>query len=123
MKDRCALRDLRSLLFKIFAAREETKRESYGVHGLGRFHRNCARDRQQSLPVTSCLVESLIREINQRVKGPEQFWNRPTSAEGEASLQTVASLLSDGDPLTPHILHRPGGLHDRRSTTTNLAAT
>ncbi len=27
VKDRCALRDLRSLLFKIFAAREETKRE------------------------------------------------------------------------------------------------
>ena len=29
--------------------------------------------RQQGLPITSCLVESLIKEINDRVKGTEQF--------------------------------------------------
>lgn len=78
--------------------------------------------RQQGLPITSCLVESLIKEINHRVKGTEQFWNRPTATEGEAILQTIASLLSDGDPLTKHILSRPGDLYYRRSTAANLSA-
>lgn len=79
--------------------------------------------RRQGLPITSCLVESLIKEINHRVKGTEQFWNRPTAAEGEAILQTVASLLSDGEPLSKHILSRPGDLYYRRSTAANLTAT
>ena len=72
--------------------------------------------RQQGLPITSCLVESLIKEINRRVKGTEQFWNRPSATEGEAILQTTAALLSDGEPLTNHILSRPGSLHYRPTT-------
>lgn len=72
--------------------------------------------RQDGLPVTSCLVESLIKEINGRVKGTEQFWNRPSALEGEAILQTVAEQLSDGEPLTKFILERPGSQHYRRST-------
>lgn len=79
--------------------------------------------RQQGLPITSCLVESLIKEINHRVKGTEQFWNRPEANEGEAMLQTIASLLSDGEPLTKHILTRPGSLYYRRSTEANLGCT
>jgi hypothetical protein len=78
--------------------------------------------RQQGLPITSCLVESLIKEINHRVKGTEQFWNRPSATEGESILQTTASLLSDGEPLTKYILSRPGSLYYRRSTATNQGA-
>jgi DNA polymerase len=51
--------------------------------------------RQEGLPITSCLVESLIKQLNQHVKGTEQFWNRPDAPEGEAILQATASLLSD----------------------------
>ncbi len=78
--------------------------------------------RQQGLPITSCLVESLIKELNHRVKGTEQFWNRPAASEGESILQATAGLLSDGEPLTRHILSRPGSLYYRRSTTPNLPA-
>ena len=80
--------------------------------------------RTAGLPITSCLVESLIKEINHRVKGTEKFWNRPTATNGEAILQVTAALLSDGDPLTKHILSRPGSPFYRRSTATkatNLA--
>ena len=75
--------------------------------------------RQQGLPITSCLVESLIKEINDRIKGTEQFWNRPEAPQAESILQTTACLLSDGDPLTKHILSRPGSLFYRRSTRAN----
>lgn len=78
--------------------------------------------RRAGLPITSCLVESLIKEVNHRVKGTEQFWNRPAATEGESMLQVVASLLSEGDPLSKHILSRPGSLYYRRSTETRLAA-
>ena len=79
--------------------------------------------RQQGLPITSCLVESLIKEINRRVKGTEQFWNRPSAPEGECILQTTAALLSDGEPLTKHILARPGSPYYRRGSPTNLTPT
>jgi hypothetical protein len=78
--------------------------------------------RRAGLPITSCLVESLIKELNQRVKGTEQFWNRPTATEGESILQVTASLLSDGDSLTKHILARPGSLYYRRTTAERLEA-
>ena len=70
--------------------------------------------RRCGLPITSCLVESLIKEFNRRVKGTEKFWNRPEGAE--AILQVRAAQLSDGEPLTQFIHHRPGQLHYRRST-------
>jgi hypothetical protein len=79
---------------------------------------NYPKYREQGLPITSCLVESLIKEINQRVKGTEQFWNRPHAPEGECILQVTASLLSEGDPLTEHILSRPGSPYYRRTTKT-----
>jgi hypothetical protein len=70
--------------------------------------------RRRGLPITSCLVESLIKEFNRRVKGTEKFWNRPEGAE--AILQVRAAQLSDGEQLTLFIRHRPGQLHYRRST-------
>lgn len=62
--------------------------------------------RRQGLPVTSSLVESLIKQFNQRVKGTEKFWTRPDGVE--EILQVKAALLCDDNRLRRHILHRPG---------------
>jgi hypothetical protein len=70
--------------------------------------------RLQGLPITSCLVESAIKQINWRVKGTEKFWNRPAGAE--AILQLRAAVLSDGDVLSTFVLSRPGCIYHRRST-------
>ena len=57
--------------------------------------------RKQGLPLTSSLMESVVKQVNQRVKGTEKFW----SEEGaEAILQ---------------VLRRPP---QRRSTATGLLA-
>lgn len=72
--------------------------------------------RRQGLPVTSCLVESLIKQFNRRVKGSEKFWSRPENAE--AILQVRAALLSDDDRLAEHIRTRPGRATRRRSQPT-----
>ena len=77
---------------------------------------NYSQYRRRGLPITSCLVESLIKEFNRRVKGTEKFWNRPAGAE--AILQVRAALLSDGDPLARFIHTRPGQLHYRRTSPT-----
>jgi hypothetical protein len=52
--------------------------------------------RRQGLPITSSLMESVVKQINQRVKGTEKFWSE---AGSEAVLQLRADQLSDGDPL------------------------
>lgn len=52
--------------------------------------------RRLGLPLTSSHVESTVKQINQRVKGSEKFWSRPTS---EAVLQLRADHLSDSRPL------------------------
>jgi superfamily I DNA/RNA helicase len=62
--------------------------------------------RKVGLPVSSSLVESLIKEMNYRVKGTEKFWDNPEGAE--AILQVRAALLSDDDRLASHIANRPG---------------
>jgi hypothetical protein len=62
--------------------------------------------RKQGLPVSSSMVESLIKEINYRVKGTEKFWDNPEGAE--AILQVRAALLSDDDRLADYIASRPG---------------
>lgn len=63
------------------------------------------RYRREGLPVTSSLAESLVKQINQRVKGTEKFWNDgPT---GEAILQLRAARLSDDDRLQNWIQNRP----------------
>ncbi len=52
--------------------------------------------RRQGLPITSSHMESLMKRINQRVKGTEKFW----CEEGaEAILQLRADILSDDRPL------------------------
>ena len=52
--------------------------------------------RQQGLPVTSSHIESVVKQINQRVKGTEKFWSEDGS---EDMLQLRADYLSDGEPL------------------------
>jgi len=53
-----------------------------------------ARYRREGLPITSAIVESLIKQFNQRVKGTEKFW---TQDGAEAVLQIRAAYLSEDD--------------------------
>jgi hypothetical protein len=69
--------------------------------------------RRQGLPVSTSMIESLIKEINYRVKGTEKFWNRPQGAEH--ILQIRAAALCDDDRLSQWILNRPGSYFYRRS--------
>lgn len=70
--------------------------------------------RRRGLPVSTSMIESLIKEINYRVKGTEKFWNRPAGAE--AILQVRAAALSEDDRLSQWILNRPGSPFYRLST-------
>ncbi len=68
--------------------------------------------RKAGLPVTSSWVESLIKEINYRLKGTEKFWN-----EGGAERVLVgrAAVLSDDERLAKHLAARPGSPFQRRA--------
>jgi hypothetical protein len=68
--------------------------------------------RRAGLPVTTAWMESLVKEINYRVKGTEMFWNDPQGAE--AILQVRAGALSDDDRLSKHLHRRPGYPFTRR---------
>ena len=67
--------------------------------------------RQAGLPVTSSWVESLIKEINYRVKGTEKFWNE---AGAESVLAVRAAALCEDDRLAKHLAARPGCPFHRR---------
>lgn len=69
--------------------------------------------RQQGLPITTAWMESLVKEMNYRVKGTEMFWNNPQGAE--AILQIRAAALSEDDRLASFLATRPGSPHVRRS--------
>lgn len=68
--------------------------------------------RCQGLPMTTAWMESLVKEINYRVKGTEMFWNNPEGAE--AILQVRAAALSDDERLSRHLRTRPGSPFTRR---------
>lgn len=90
--------------------------------------------RRQGMPVTSSLIESLIKEINWRVKGTDKFWNRPEESptssrtglsvrgrsrdlpemSAESILQVRAALLCDDNRLQKFIHRRPGSHFVRR---------
>jgi hypothetical protein len=72
------------------------------------------RYRRLGLPVTSTLMESLVKEFNLRVKGTEKFWNDPQGAE--AILTVRAALLSEDDRFAEFFANRPGCQYRRRST-------
>ena len=65
-----------------------------------------ARYRQIGLPITTAWMESLVKEMNYRVKGTEMFWNDPAGAE--AILQIRAAALSDDERLATHLKTRSG---------------
>lgn len=68
--------------------------------------------RKAGLPVTSSWVESLIKEINYRVKGTEKFWNQDAA---ENVLAVRAAVLSDDERLAKHLAARPGSPFLRRT--------
>jgi hypothetical protein len=74
--------------------------------------------RQDGLPTTSALMESLVKEINIRVKGTEKFWD--DGAKGEAILQIRAAALCDDDRLTTFLHNRPG--HPFHPNAPNISA-
>jgi hypothetical protein len=76
--------------------------------------------RRQGLPVTSAPMESLIKQINFRVKGTEMFWDDPEGAE--AILHLRAAALSDDERLNDYLSRRPGWPFVRRTTKPTTAA-
>ena len=71
------------------------------------------RYRREELPITSSPMESLIKQINQRVKGTEMFWLQPAGAKAILQIR-VASLSEDGR-LQDYLRYRPGHSFTRRS--------
>ena len=57
--------------------------------------------RRQGLPMTSTLMESLMKEVSYRVKGTQKFWNDPTGAN--RILAVKAAAISEDDRLLPAI--------------------
>jgi hypothetical protein len=68
--------------------------------------------RRQGLPVTSSLVESLVGQVNARVKSKQKYWNRGVGAE--AMLQLRAALLSEDGRLDRYLSERPGAPYRHR---------
>jgi hypothetical protein len=83
---------------------------SYFGHNEGRM--KYPEYRRQGLPVTSSLVESLVGEVNARVKSKQKYWNRGAGAE--AILQLRAALLSEDGRLDRYLGGRPGSPYRRR---------
>lgn len=75
--------------------------------------------RMAGLPITSSHIESMVKQINRRVKGSEKFW---TEEAGEAMLQLRADQLSHTAPMnlfwTRRAAHATGTRsHSRKSNT------
>lgn len=79
---------------------------------------NYAEYRRQGLPVTTAWMESLVKEINWRVKGTEMFWNNPDGAE--AMLQVRAAALCEDGRLKAHLQSRLGHPFTRRPKSSTL---
>lgn len=77
-----------------------------------RLRMNYPEYRRLGMPVTTAWMESLVKEINQRAKGTEMFWNDPEGAE--AILQVRAASLCDDDRLVHHLETRSGHPFTRR---------
>lgn len=90
---------------------EKTDARKILAEAIGYFQNNATRMkypeyRRQGLPTTSAHMESLVKEINARVKGTEKFWN--DGPNGEAILQLRAAALCDDDRLRQFLHNRPG---------------
>jgi hypothetical protein len=63
--------------------------------------------RRLGLPISSAPVESVIKQVNRRVKGTEKFW---LTDHAEAVLQVRAAILSEDDRSTRYAARpRPRG--------------
>ena len=71
------------------------------------------RYRQQGLPITSSLAESLVGQFNARVKSKQKYWNDPEGAE--PILQLRAAVLSEDDRLARFFAGRPGNPYRRKA--------
>jgi hypothetical protein len=76
--------------------------------------------RRNGLPVTSSPVESWVKQLNQRVKGSEKFWNN--NANPEAILNLRAAWLNDEAEFIDQIRHRPGHPYARPGRDERAAA-
>lgn len=90
---------------------EKTDRRAIYAGAIGYLENNAPRMnypeyRRQGLPTTSAHMESLVKEINARVKGTEKFFNDGVS--GEAILQVRAAVLCEDDRLDRFLADRPG---------------
>jgi hypothetical protein len=77
------------------AAEDDPRRivaEAVGYVGNNRSRMDYPRYRCQGLPISSAPVESVIKQINRRVKGSEKFW---LHGGAEALLQLRAAYLSE----------------------------
>lgn len=72
------------------------------------------RYRRDGLPTTSSLVESLVGEVNARVKSKQKHWTRPTGAE--SILQLRAAFLSDDRRLSRFFAERAGCPYRKRGS-------
>ena len=92
---------------------------SYFGHNEGRM--KDPQYRRAGLPVTSSLVESLVGQVNARVKSKQKYWNRGASAE--AMLQLRAAILSEDGRLDRYLTERPGSPYRRRQMAPAKVAT
>lgn len=95
---------------------EDTDPRVVLVRARGYLRNNVARMkypeyRKAGLPVTSSWIESLIKEINYRVKGTEKFWNEHGA---ESVLAVRAAVLCEDERLDKHLAARPGSQFQRR---------
>lgn len=108
------------------AATLDEKHPDKAVHDAHRYLTNNAsrmdysRYRRAGLPVTSAPMESLVKQVNLRVKGTEMFWN-DADRGGESILQIKAAALCDDSRLETYLSNRPGSAFVRKQP--NFAST
>jgi hypothetical protein len=76
--------------------------------------------RRDGLPLTSSPVKSWIKQLNQRVKGSDRFWE--DGRRGEAILQVRAAWQSEDESLTNHLRNRPTHVYSRLPKSKSIAA-
>ena len=65
--------------------------------------------RRAGFPLTSSLMESMVKQVSRRVKGTEKYWSSPG---GESILRLCGAYLSDDEPMRAYwdqrSRHAPG---------------
>lgn len=82
--------------------------------GNNRARMEYPRYRREGLPTTSSLVESLVGEVNARVKSKQKHWDRPGGAE--SILQLRAAVLSEDERLSRFFAQQVGCSFRKRDT-------